>query len=364
MKISVNRKALSQAWKTAAAAVPSRTPKDILKSVKCRAVGGIITLTATDSEVTIWSKVAGTISEEGECLLPADRFSAVLQAANAEEVTISTSETGVAIQCGRSKVALQTAKVEEFPVPVIDMTPISTVPADLFQKAVSFAMTAISPGDTRYALTGIYFGSKDGRLVIAATDSKKVTVHRLGECPAFEGVVIPEKAAACLKAAGFKGDIQFSTAGNMVSFASEDVTVSSRVVEGKWPEMALDFINGGRVFATCRIAAGIWCGMWNQVKATLDPESMGADCDFGESITLKHQGPAGNSEASSPCEFSGTPQSMQFAVDLVLPPSKVFEATDILEVESANPYDADADEPCVFRAKSGDRTFLLMMIGK
>ncbi len=364
MKISVNRKALSQAWKTAAAAVPGRTPQDILKSVKCRAIGGVISFTATDSAVTVVAKVAGTISKEGECLLPADRFGAVLQAANAEEVTISTTDSGVEIQCGRSKVKLQTAKVEDFPVPAFSLSPIVTLPAAQLQKAVAFGMTAMDETSTRYALGGVYFGQREGKLVIAATDSRRMVIQKTVDCPEFKGVVIPAAAAACLKSATMTGGVAISASESSIAFEAEDVVISCRVVEGRWPEMGLAFLDPGKSFCTCRIAAGIWYGLWNQVKATLDPESMGAECEFGESITLKHQGPAGTSETAAPCEFTGETRKMAFAVDLVMPSSKVFDATDILEIEAATPGDEDSKAPETLRAKCGDRMFLLMMMGE
>ena len=363
MQITINRKALTGAWKTAAAAVPTKTPKDILKSVKCEAAGGVITLTATDAEVTIRVKVAGTIAKEGACLLPADRFGSVLQAAIGEDVSISTSETGVLIQCGRSKVALQTAKVDEYPVSSVETQPVVTLPAKVLQSAVAFCMTCMDvAGSMRYAASGIYVGSKDGKLVIAATDGKRLARQMTVPCEPFEGVVLPAAAAACLKSAGMADDapVAVSVSGSAVAFNSPDVSLECRVLEGRWPVSGLDFPDQGKVFSTSRIAAGIWCGLWNQVKATLDQESMGADCQFGESITLKHRGPAGESEASAPCEFSGDPQSMQFAVDLVIPTSKVFDPIEILSVETATPMDNDAEFPVTFRAKSGDRTFLLM----
>ena len=364
MKLTLNRKALQQAWKTAAAAVPSRTPKDILKSVKCEATGGVITLTATDSEVTIRVKVPGTITKEGACLLPADRFGSFLSAAIAEDVLISTLDSGVVVECGRSKVKLQTAKVDEYPVSSLELSPIVTLPAERLQKSVAFSMTAMDENSTRYALGGVYFGVKDGRLVVAATDSRRMTIELLVPCPEFRGVVVPARAAACLKSAGMSGDVSVSVSETAIAFESSDVVIDCRVLEGKWPEMGLTFFNGGRSFSKARIAAGIWCGLWGQVKATLDPESMGADCEFGESITLRHRGPAGESEAVSACEFSGERHVMRFAVDLVIPTSKAFDPTDMMEIEAANQSADDADDPSVFRAKCGDRMFLLMSMAK
>lgn len=364
MKLTLNRKALQQAWKTAAAAVPSRTPKDILKSVKCEATGGVITLTATDSEVTIRVKVPGTITEEGACLLPADRFGSVLSAAIAEDVSIATCDSGVEIQCGRSKVKLQTVNVDEYPVSELKTEPLVTIPADRLQKSVAFSMTAMDDASTRFTLGGVFFGSKDGRLVIAATDAKRLAIEFAVPCREFSGVILPARAAACLKSAGMDGDVCISVSGSAIAFESSGVVIECRVLEGKWPEMAVDFFDGGRSFSTARIAAGIWCGLWGQVKATLDPESMGAVCEFGESITLRHRGPAGESETSAPCEFTGTSHNLEFGVDVVIPTSKAFEPTDILEIEAASPMDDEAKSPVAFRAKCGDRAFILMMISK
>lgn len=364
MKITVNRKALLSAWKTAAAAVPTKTPKDVLKSVKCEAALGVITLTATDCEVTIRVKVPGAITEEGACLLPADRVGSVLQAANAEDVSISTTESGIILQCGRNRVVLQTASVAEFPETAITTAPLVTLPASQFQGAIAFASTAISKGDSRFALQGIYFGVKNGRLVLAATDSRRLVSQHLCECPEFKGVVIPDSAVSCLKNAGLSGNISVSVSGTKVAVESDSVAIESRVLEGRWPEVALDFGTAGKSFATSRVAAGIWCGTWNQVKATLDAESFGADCQFGESINLTHRSAAGESEASCPCEFTGEPQKMRFSVDLVIPSSKGFEPTDILEIEAADPNDADSKAPVVLRAKCGDRMFLLMCLSE
>ena len=75
MKITLDREKFHQAFQTAAAVAPARSPKPILQNVKLEAGADASTLMATDLEVGIRIQVAGVeVQTPGNAVLPIARF--------------------------------------------------------------------------------------------------------------------------------------------------------------------------------------------------------------------------------------------------------------------------------------------------
>ena len=80
MQLTCDRNLFTQAFQSAAAAVPSRTPKDVLRNVYMNLNSSGAELVGTDQEVAIRFRVDGvTTNSTGEVLLPTQKVSSILR---------------------------------------------------------------------------------------------------------------------------------------------------------------------------------------------------------------------------------------------------------------------------------------------
>ena len=80
MQLLCNRAMFSTAFSVAASAVPSRTPKDVLRNVFMTVGANGVELIGTDQEVAIRYQVSGvTTGSAGEVLLPTQKVSSILR---------------------------------------------------------------------------------------------------------------------------------------------------------------------------------------------------------------------------------------------------------------------------------------------
>ena len=80
MKVIAQTAALQEALALISHIVASRSPKPVLQCIKLIAKDGVLTLLGTDMEAAARYQVTAVeIVEEGEALVPADRFSGIVR---------------------------------------------------------------------------------------------------------------------------------------------------------------------------------------------------------------------------------------------------------------------------------------------
>ena len=81
MKLVCSRDALAEALAVAGSVVVSRTPAPVLLCLKLEAKDGLLTVSATDTEIGLLLGVAEVdIREEGSALIPADKLNQIVRA--------------------------------------------------------------------------------------------------------------------------------------------------------------------------------------------------------------------------------------------------------------------------------------------
>ncbi len=107
MQLSCNRAMFSSAFSIAASAVPSRTPKDILRNVFLTVGSSGVELVGTDQEMAIRYKVSGiTTSSSGDALLPTQRMSSILRELQDEQLDLNIDEQNITLKAATAKFRL------------------------------------------------------------------------------------------------------------------------------------------------------------------------------------------------------------------------------------------------------------------
>ncbi|HLR14312.1 MAG TPA: DNA polymerase III subunit beta [Bacillota bacterium] len=251
MQFSVDRQKLIASLQEVMVAVSSRAAIPILTGIKIQATEKGLTLTGSDSNISIESFIPaeedGTLFVEditpGSIVLQARYFPQIIRKLPENIVHIEAdNELNVTIQSGKALYNLNGQDAEEYPqLPKIQVDEQFSIPTDLLKSIIKQTVFAISTMETRPILTGVNLQVSDGELTITATDSHRLASRKAKlEDTSIEipSIVIPGKSLDEL----YKilddsiETIEVSMTNNLVLFKTKDLYFLSRLLDGKYPE--------------------------------------------------------------------------------------------------------------------------------
>jgi DNA polymerase-3 subunit beta len=203
-------------------------------------------VTATNLDLTISALVPAEVAAEGRTTVPARLLSeyatSLSEAPCSMELDPATQILRLA--CGVHRTNLHGIDAVEFPpLPAHDGERAIEAESIAFQNAVTQTVMAASQDEASPVLTGVLMQVSGSSLTLAATDRHRLAVKTLevtvnGDVPP-EPVIVPSRhlgeVARAINAGRPKVGIAFSDARNQVFFSLGDVNVSSRLIEGTYP---------------------------------------------------------------------------------------------------------------------------------
>ena len=241
LKITVGRDELVQRLGIVARAVSTRTTVQILAGVLMRAEGGKLELAATDMEVSLRTSLDAEIAGEGAVVVPGKLLSEIARLLPAGEVTIEhrEGEGVVTIECGPSSYRLNTYNAEDFPrLPDVEATTLFATDRDALVETIQRVSRAASRDESRPVLTGILVRFEGAKLVMAATDSYRMSVKEtpLEAAGTDLEAIVPARALGELARIAAGADrIEVGVQENQVVFSVEDVLLTTRRIDGQFP---------------------------------------------------------------------------------------------------------------------------------
>jgi DNA polymerase-3 subunit beta len=203
-----------------------------------------VSLAATDTEIGLRAGAAGIVERQGSVLLPGRLVVDILRALDGETVSIEyQADKGQAeLVSGQARFAVKTLPVEDFPrLPDAPGPDAMKVPAQAFARAIERVARAASRDETRPVLTGILVSVAGEELRMVATDSYRLSVR---EAPLEASVTgefeanVPARALQELSrliSDSSVDEISAAVQDNQIVFATEEATLSSRMIEGQFP---------------------------------------------------------------------------------------------------------------------------------
>ena len=250
MKFVIERAILLKTLSHIQSIVEKRNTIPVLSNVRIEALGDGISFKATDMDTEITEIVDAKINETGATTAPAHMLYDIvrkLSDGSEVELTFPDDKGQLSIASGRSKFALSTIGVEDFPVISGDSLPINfNMSREELKDVIDRTQFAVSTEETRYYLNGLYIHAQNEGsakvLRIVATDG-----HRLAcvESPLPEGadkitgVIIPRKTISEVRKLldDTKAEnILISLSENKVRFTLEEVILTSKLIDGTYPD--------------------------------------------------------------------------------------------------------------------------------
>lgn len=172
MKLSVDRKALSEALATVAHALPPRSSMPILGHVLLTAEPGRLRLACTQLELSIAAEIAADVEAVGQAC-PTARFLLDLAKSLAgERIELGEAPAGrLAVRCADHTSKVGTLEPDDFPqLPEASGKPLATIPAAALRDGVARTIHAVLDNASRPSLHALCFSFRDGKLTLVGAD--------------------------------------------------------------------------------------------------------------------------------------------------------------------------------------------------
>jgi DNA polymerase-3 subunit beta len=244
VKIVVSREALLSGLGMSVRAASARSAVQTLAGVRLAAAGEAVELSATDMELAVRGGLAAKVEREGAVVLPARLLLDVVRSLPAADVLVEhgTADQDVEVTSGAAKFRLRALPPDDFPrLPEPGEATSVGVPLGPFIETIERVARAASRDETRPHLTGVLVSASGTELRMVATDSYRLSVKETKLEEALEGEIEANVPARTLQElARIAGAAEASALTvwaleNQVIFRVGEVTLSSRLVEGRFP---------------------------------------------------------------------------------------------------------------------------------
>jgi DNA polymerase-3 subunit beta len=224
--------------------VERRHTLPILANVLLRKNGGEIEFTTSDLEIQVRTQAelggdAGSFSTT----VGARKLIDILRTLPSDQVvTLSSAQSKLTLQGGKSRFTLQTLPAEDFPLvnEAVDFGPVFSVPQKTLKALVNQVHFAMAVHDIRYYLNGILFVAEGKNLTLVATDGHRLALAQstLAVDMPKQEVILPRKTVLELQRLLKDDDapIEMRIAGNQARFDFSGMSFVTKLVEGKFPD--------------------------------------------------------------------------------------------------------------------------------
>ncbi len=241
MRITCARDELVAKVALVARGVSTRAAVQILAGLLLRAEGDTLHLASTDMEISVRTSLEATVEGAGAAVVPGRLLLEITRLLPSGEVTIehAAEESVVRIMCGPTSYTLHTYAVEDFPrLPEVEAAALFTVDRSLFLETVSRVSRAASRDESRPVLTGVLVRFEPGKLVMAATDSYRLSVKETpldATAGALEAIVPARALGELGRLAQGAAELELGVLENQVVFGAGGAWLTTRRIDGQFP---------------------------------------------------------------------------------------------------------------------------------
>lgn len=241
MKIECVQPKLADALRKADRIAGKNVALPILSSVLLIAEKGTLTIRATNLEIGIEISLPVSIEEEGKVAVSAQAFSSYVSSLKGKNVNLESKDSTLAVTSDRQKASFNTFDYSEFPtIPKVEGEEVK-LKADSISAGVRSVIYSASVSSIKPELSSVYiYSNKEGELIFVATDGFRLAEKKIKEkgSISIDSVLIPYKNIVEIERLLEDVDKEVSLifGDNQMSLTIDSVYVTSRVVDGSFPD--------------------------------------------------------------------------------------------------------------------------------
>ncbi|MBV9349911.1 MAG: DNA polymerase III subunit beta [Patescibacteria group bacterium] len=257
MKIEVLRENLERAVSVAAKVSNKNLSLPVLGCILLSGEGGQVKLQATNLDLSILVNLKAKLIEDGVVAVPSQIFYQTMSALTDQKLTLTTTGNTLTIEGERGTTSLSLIDPSEFPkLPQVKkgegseiMIPAHTLGATLRSVAFSASTSSVKP-----ELSSVCLSLEKGELVAAATDSFRLAEVRvpLKTKNSFGPTLLPARNINdILRTLEAEDEVEIRIGENQISLVSDFATLTSRTIDGSFPDYQSIIPREFVVSATC-----------------------------------------------------------------------------------------------------------------
>jgi DNA polymerase-3 subunit beta len=361
MRITCRRDELVQRLGVVSRAVSTRATVQILSGILLRLTDAGLELAATDMELALRTALAAEVEGDGSVVVPGRRLADLAKLLPADEVEIAhrPDESVVHVTSGSASYVLHTYSAEDFPrLPDLAAELLFTVEREALLETIDRVARAASRDESRPVLTGILVRFESGKLVMAATDSYRLSVKETdleAATPELEAIVPARALQELVRVAQSADEVEIGVHENQVLFVVDGVRLTTRRIDGQFPnyrqllpesfEHELTLPRQELLDVVRRAAV--------MIERTSPLQLRFAE---GELTVVARTHEVGESKESLPAPFAGEPLEIGFNADFLREGLESVQGDDV-RFKLISPL-----RPAVLQGESDDFTYLVMPI--
>jgi len=320
MKIRIARDELLTGLQRVQGIVEKRNTMPILSNILLETKQDGIELVAIDLEIGIRGHYKADVLEAGSVSVSARKLYEILKEMPDSEVTVATQENNwVQIHAGKSQFKIVGLAASEFPaLPTIEREGRVAISGTGLAALIRKTLFAVGDNDARYVLNGLLItlmsndkkvtmrlvGTDGHRLAVAESE---LTVEASTDMPKEIKAIIPRKAAQEMRRLVEEeaGEPLIGFTKNLVTFQKSGVFLTSRVMEGTYPNYQQVIpkdntkkavVNRAALEGALRRVAVLSRDKTNAVRMTLETETLSlyaSNPDLGEAtedLAIQYRG--------------------------------------------------------------------------
>ena len=244
MKLNISSATLLKTLSDVSKAIPSKSPLPILENFLFVLKEGVLEITASDSELTLRTRIEAEGSEEdGSIAVPARHMIDLLKELPDLPLSIKTvSDSSFECSWGSGNSALPYFPAADYPEIKSTGDDAITVefPAESLVEGIQSTVYATADDEIRPAMNGIFFDMDVASTTLVASDSHKLICYTTKDVKAPEkaSFILHKKPASVLRSIIGKDvenvNISFDSSSAQFSFGA--TTLICRLVVGKYPK--------------------------------------------------------------------------------------------------------------------------------
>ncbi len=224
----------------------------ILSNILLEAEKGGLKVSATNLEIGLVIKIRAKIEKEGKIAIPGRIMGGILaQLEDGSQITLEEKNSTLKMMYNGNSAAIKGMDAKDFPIiPKPESKFLFEISASEMQKKAGNVLASAATSDTRQELTGAHFEFRETKIMLAATDSFRLSeaVIELDKTKITEdykkylaknsAVIVPARTLSeVIRAVSAEDEsVKVYLAENQIFFETADVLFVSRLIDGKYPE--------------------------------------------------------------------------------------------------------------------------------
>lgn len=241
MKFICNTEELSNATSTVSKAISAKPNIPILEGIKLSVNGDTVTISATDLELFIETKIKATVKIEGECVVNGKFLNEfVKKLTYLDEIELEKLGNSLSIKYGDNETEIQCLEEDTYPEirKVSDEVFFKVKEGDL-KEAIDAISYCVAQDDNRPILKGILLDLSGNTLTAVALDGYRLGYAKCEVVDSSNGeykIIIPGKTLSEISKILEEGDklVKVTMQKNIVLFDLGNTVITTRLIDGDY----------------------------------------------------------------------------------------------------------------------------------